>query len=149
MKKKKENKLIKKNNSRKLFLFFSIFDIIIITIGNVGEHMNNKGQALVEFVLILPVFLMILFVIVDFGTILNNKSMLENDSAEIIEMYKNGDSINDISKIYSTVKITSSSYKDKYTKIVIEKNVKLITPGMNRILDNPYPIKIERVISNA
>lgn len=111
--------------------------------------MNNKGQALIEFVLILPIFLMILFVIVDFGTIFNNKSMLENDSAEIIEMYKNGSSIQEINKIYSNVKISSSVYQTKYTKIVIKKDVKLITPGMNRILDNPYPIKIERIISNA
>ena len=31
--------------------------------------MNRKGQALIEFVLILPVFLMILFLVIDFGTI--------------------------------------------------------------------------------
>ena len=36
--------------------------------------LNNKGQALIEFVLILPIFLMILFVIIDFGMIFNAKS---------------------------------------------------------------------------
>ena len=35
--------------------------------------MNRKGQALVEFVLILPIFIMILFSIVDFGMIFNKK----------------------------------------------------------------------------
>lgn len=111
--------------------------------------MNRKGQALVEFVLILPIFLMILFVIVDFGTIFNNKSRLENDSADIIDMYKNGDSIKEIEDIYSDVSIDVSKYKDKYIKIVIEKDIKLITPGMNRILDNPFNIKIERVINDS
>ena len=38
-------------------------------IGEVGSDMNNKGQALIEFVLILPVFLFILFAVIDFGMI--------------------------------------------------------------------------------
>lgn len=111
--------------------------------------MNRKGQALVEFVLILPVFLMMIFAMVDFGTILNNKNMLENDSADIVEMYKNGSTIGEINDIYSGIIVRSNEYHGKYTKIFIEKDVKLITPGMNRVLSNPYKIKIERVISNA
>ena len=35
--------------------------------------MNNKGQALVEFVLILPVFIFILFAVYDIGMIFNKK----------------------------------------------------------------------------
>ena len=111
--------------------------------------MNRKGQALIEFVLILPVFLMILFVIVDFGVILSNKSKLEGISSDIVDMYKNGDTINEINKIYDDVKIDVSGYNSKYIKIVIEKDVDLITPGLNRILDDPYEIKIERVISGT
>lgn len=109
--------------------------------------MNRRGQALVEFVLILPVFLMILFVIVDFGTIINNKSRLENDSADIIDLYKNGSSIDEIKNIYQDTEITTESYKEKYIKVTIEKEINLITPGLERILDDPFPISIERVIS--
>ena len=36
--------------------------------------MNNKGQALVEFVLVLPIILMILFAIVDMGMIFTKKA---------------------------------------------------------------------------
>ena len=111
--------------------------------------MNRKGQALVEFVLILPVFLMILFIIVDFGTILNNKSRLENTSADIIEMYKNGETIENISAIYSDVSINVSNYKEKYKKVVIKKEVNLITPGLERILEDPFPIEIERVFNET
>ena len=32
-------------------------------IGEIGGNMNNKGQALIEFVLILPVFVFILFAV--------------------------------------------------------------------------------------
>ena len=49
-----------------IFLFLGEFDIIVM-IGEIGGNMNNKGQALVEFVLILPVFIFILFAVVDFG----------------------------------------------------------------------------------
>lgn len=111
--------------------------------------MNNKGQALVEFVLILPVFLMILFIIVDFGTILNNKSKLEGITTDIVDMYKNGDSIDEINSNYEDVKISANSYKDKYVKIVVEEEVNLITPGLDRILDSPYKIRIERFISET
>ena len=52
--------------------------------------MNRKGQALVEFVLILPIFILILFAVVDFGMILSKKSELENISVDIVSMIKNG-----------------------------------------------------------
>ena len=108
--------------------------------------MNRRGQALVEFVLIMPILIFILFVIVDFGNIFNNKSTLSSISDDIIDMYKNGESIEEIRDVYKDVKIDKSSYKDKYVKIKIEKDVNLITPGLNRILDDPFIIKIERVI---
>ena len=46
--------------------------------------MNRRGQALVEFVLILPVFLLILFTIVDFGNFLSTKNQLETESTDDI-----------------------------------------------------------------
>ena len=92
--------------------------------------MNRKGQALVEFVLILPVFILILFAIVDFGTILSKKNELENDSMDIVSLVKNGTTIEDIN-------------------ITITENVKVITPGLNLILGNPYKITVERVIPNV
>ena len=52
--------------------------------------MNKKrGQALVEFVIILPIFLFFLFAIIDFGKIISLKNQLESEMDEIIEEYKN------------------------------------------------------------
>ena len=51
--------------------------------------MNKKGQALVEFILILPVFIFLIFSVYDFGIIFNKKNALENISTDIIELYKN------------------------------------------------------------
>lgn len=110
--------------------------------------MNNRGQALIEFVLILPVFLFILFAVIDFGIIFNSKSNLENDSADIVELYRNGTLIEDIEVMYSDNDI--DIFDDgKYYKITISTSVNLITPGLNRILGDPYLISVERVIPYA
>lgn len=110
--------------------------------------LNNKGQALIEFVLILPVFLMILFVIVDFGMIFNAKSNLENTSNDIISMYKDNNDINNLKNIFNNYDIKIEEVSN-YKKIIITDKVNLITPGLNIILDNPYEIKVERVVTNA
>ena len=75
--------------------------------------MNRKGQALVEFVLILPIFIMILF-----------------------------------SKEYPKVDIKLTN-EEKYTIVEISTKVNIITPGLNRVLGNPYIVKVERKIPNV
>ena len=107
--------------------------------------MNNKGQALIEFVLILPVFLFILFAIIDFGIIFNAKSNLENDSANIIDLFKNGTSLDELENLYDDNKINISN-NDNYYTFSISTSVNLITPGFNRIFGDPYIINVERVI---
>lgn len=110
--------------------------------------MNRKGQALVEFVLILPIFILMLFAIVDFGMILSKKNELENISVDVVTMIKNSDNIDDIKNLYPKVEININS-DDKYTKIIISDDVDIMTPGLNRILGNPYNIKVERTIPNV
>ncbi len=109
--------------------------------------MNRKGQALVEFVLILPVFILILFAIVDFGTILSKKNELENDSIDIVLLINNGTNIDEIKSKYSDLDIDLKDV-DKYTEIKITKSINIITPGLNLVLGNPYKVIVERVIPN-
>ena len=111
--------------------------------------MNRKGQALIEFVLIIPVLLFILLAIFDFGMILSNKNNLSSISNDIVSMYKNGETIADINNEYKDIKITVIPYKSKYKKIIIEKDIKVFTPGLSNILGNPFKAKIERVITDA
>ncbi len=109
--------------------------------------MNNKGQALVEFVLILPIFIIILFTIIDFGIIINTKNTLENDSIDIVELIKKDEDIEKIKSLYKNINITIT-IDNNYKRISLEEPVKINTPGLNRILSNPYMVKIERVIYN-
>lgn len=121
---------------------------IIVMIGKIGGNMNRKGQALIEFVLILPVFLFILFAIIDFGVIFNAKNNLENDSIDIINLYNNGTSIEEIKELYKDNEIKISREKNYYI-FNITTSVNVITPGLNKILGDPYKIKVERVVPYA
>lgn len=111
--------------------------------------MNRKGQALVEFVLILPIFLMILFAIVDFGNLLHSKNELQNQSTDIIRFIQNGNDLQEVSNMYSDVEIQVTSYQEDYQKITLTEQIHLITPFLDRILGNPCPIEVERIIPNA
>lgn len=110
--------------------------------------MNRKGQALVEFVLILPIFIMILFSIVDFGMIFNKKNELENISIDIINLLNNNNKIEEIQKEYPKVDIKLTN-EEKYTIVEISTKVNIITPGLNRVLGNPHIVKVERKIPNV
>ena len=48
---------------------------------------SNKGQALVEFVIILPITLILIFCVIDFGRIISLKSDLE--SKILVPLVKN------------------------------------------------------------
>lgn len=111
--------------------------------------MGRKGQALIEFVLILPVFLMILMAIVDFGNLLYSKNELQNQSTDIIRMIQNNDELDEISQVYPEVDIKMESYKEDYQKVILASKVDLITPFLDRILGNPCQVDVERVIPNV
>ena len=89
--------------------------------------MNNKGQALVEFVLILPIFIIILFTIIDFGTIINTKNTLENDSIDIVELIKKDEDIEKIKSLYKNINITIT-IDNNYKRISLEEPVKINNP---------------------
>ena len=110
--------------------------------------MNRKGQALIEFVLILPVLILILFIIFDFGNIFYSKYELQNQSMEIVRLVKDNKTIDDITDIYSKLDIEINTYKEDYKKITLTKELDLITPLLDNILDDPYLIKVERIIPN-
>ena len=107
--------------------------------------MNRKGQALVEFVLILPFFIFLLFAVYDFGMIFNTKNKLENDSTDIALLYKSGKSLDEIKNIYTDISIDVTR-DNGYDNVLVKDNVKLITPGLNRVLGNPYQVEVKRYI---
>ena len=110
--------------------------------------MNRKGQALVEFVLILPIFMIILFAIVDFGMILSSKNELENISIDVVSMIRNNSNIEEIRTLYPELTI-DMDIDSSYITVKIYKNVDVMTPGLNLVLGDPYMIEVERIIPNV
>lgn len=113
--------------------------------------MKRNGQALIEFIIILPVLIVLLLGVVDFGIIFIKKSSLENNLDEVTEIWKNTKSLNEINTYLNKVdkKIQFDIRDlDNDIELSLESNVDINTPGLNKVLGNPYKIKVSRVIYN-
>lgn len=104
----------------------------------IGEaSMSNKGQALIEFILIMPVMVYLILVFVDFSLILSTKNKLDNNVSNLVMEYK------------ETGLCPSEAlceFSDKYEKITVKEKYVPKTPGLSLILKDPYYIKSERVV---
>ena len=113
--------------------------------------LEEKGQALIEFVLILPILIMLIFAVIDFGNIFVNKNELESALGLI-----NGNDISlfDYDNIYSLVNkertkkidVSLEAIEDNYIKIILMRKIDIITPGLNLIIDDPYVVSTFRVV---
>lgn len=107
--------------------------------------MNKSGQALVEFILILPLVLMIIFVVIDFSNVFYQKNRLENTVNEIVSLKENRISDSTIKNKYKDEIISYKNFGNNLT-IKVSKEVKLVTPLSSFFFDNPYKISTERTI---
>ena len=104
---------------------------------------NRKGQALVEFVLLIPVIILIIFGMIEMGNMLREKYLLENHLDTSITMYKEDkEELIDVYKDNNDFDIYFTSSGNLITAH-ISKKIKLITPGLN-IISNPYTINSTR-----
>jgi Flp pilus assembly protein TadG len=102
---------------------------------------KNSGQALIEFVIILPIILVILLYIIEFGRITLKKYELESNMELIAELYKDNkqEEMNDyINTNNIKIEITKNN---ELTTIIIRKNIKTNMPLINRILGNNIETK--------
>ncbi len=110
---------------------------------------SRKGQALVEFVLILPIIIMILCIIIDFSTVFYKKNHLEGVLNDTVSYVSSKKEVSDLSGFLRDDKITGSIKRDNlYITITLKENVTLITPFANLFFDNPYTISTKRMILN-
>lgn len=107
---------------------------------------SNKGQALIEFIMILPVLLIILISIIDFGNIILKKYSLENEIDTVNEMYKSGNA--DDIYIYLNKKNISINFskEEKFTNIKLSKDIKLSSPVLIIIFGKDYKITTEKSV---
>lgn len=112
--------------------------------------MQKKGQALVEFVIILPVFIMLVLGVIDIGKILYSKIILEEQISDVISLYQGGKNEREIvDKLALEDDVFLKIENDnEYINFNLTKEIDIITPGLNFIFNNPYQLKVSRSIDN-
>ena len=107
---------------------------------------NKKGQALVEFVLILPILLLFLFVIIDFANIYYSKNHLEGVISDVVTFVENGKTTDEIYSSLDDEYFLDIKTSDGYVTVKLSKEVDLITPMASIIFGEPYKIYTQRTI---
>ena len=97
--------------------------------------MNKKGQALIEFIIILPIFIMMMLAVFDCVRIYSEKSKLEGILEDVIL-----DSGN-----YSDINVTKNNV-NKGTEYVVSKKVDIVSPIVSVVTGNKYNIVVKRIV---
>ena len=102
---------------------------------------DNKGQALIEFIMILPLILLILMYIIEFGRITLKKHELESNLDLIVELYEEKKQP-ELNTYLENNNITINYRKqNELTTIEISKNINSNVPLINRIIGNNITTK--------
>ncbi len=97
---------------------------------------NNKGQALIEFTMILPVILLLIIYIIEFGKITLKKIELESNMDLIVTLYEEKKQ-DDINSYINQNNIHISYIKEnELTTLILTKNIDSKLPLVNRIIGN-------------
>ena len=110
------------------------------------DNMNKQGQALVEFILILPVLLLIVLATIDIGNIFLNKYDLNNDLEIVTDLYKNNDPKNlGVYLANKNLSLSDESNNGMIT-LTLKKNIQIQDPILIKILGKNYEIKTAKTI---
>ena len=107
---------------------------------------NNKGQALVEFIIVLPILLLLIMCIIDLGNIFVKKYSIENDMDVIYDMYRANNNT-EINNYVKEKELEINYEKDgEFVIINLSKTTKINTPILNNILGHDYKIEVSKTI---
>lgn len=109
---------------------------------------NKKGQALIEFVLLLPIIVILIFSSIDVLNLILKKNDLNtrlNDEIVLLENKKETISDLEIRLESENIDITFKQH-DEYVTVIATKEIKWISPITTAILKN-YTIQAKRVIT--
>ena len=113
---------------------------------------TERGQAVVEMALVLPILLMLVFGIIEFGRILNTYMIVTNLSregaregavggtdAQIIEVVENGANL-DVSLINTVIDPLSAAPRPRGSSVtvIVSYDVDIIAPVIGTLIGDPY-----------
>ena len=107
---------------------------------------NERGQALIEFLMIVPILLLIIMAVFDFGNILYHRYELENHMDFIADLYES-DKQEELDSYLSKYGLIMEVNRERdYQVIYVKRKVSISTPGLSKVLGNPYSISTSRAL---
>lgn len=115
---------------------------------------NNRGQALVEFALILPVLMLLVVGVMEFGLIINQymvvaeaaregarSAALGGSDAAVTTVVKTAASQIDVSKLTVTISPTTTRVRGNGVTVTVKKPVKAITKLMSPFFPTGFAVQ--------
>ena len=99
--------------------------------------MNKKGQALIEFIIVIPIFVMLLLAAFDVVKIIQTKITLETTLEDII--------LDESTKIDETIKY-KKDINEKEVTYRLSKEINITSPFITIVTDNKYLVSVERTL---
>lgn len=121
---------------------------------------NEQGQAVVEMALVLPVLLLILFGIVEFGRVFNAYLVVTQAAregarlgavgatdSEIVAEVQSASPTLDSAKVAVSIS-PAAAYRTRgqYITVAVEYPVKIIAPGLNMVLGDTFVVRSQTVM---
>ena len=108
--------------------------------------MKEKGQALVEFILIMPIILLVFVALIDIGNIFMQKYNLNNNLETVADLYQN-DSGKELKAYIAKEEIGyEENTNNDLTTITVKKDIKITAPGLSQVLGKNYTIEASKTI---
>ncbi len=109
---------------------------------------NRRGQALIEFILIIPILAIFILGMFDIGNILYKKYQLENRLDYIVDLYEEN-ALNTMNAYIQKEGLSINiQHEQDYTTISLLKGVSFVTPGASKIFGSNYMLSTNRVVVN-
>lgn len=107
---------------------------------------NERGQALIEFLMIVPVVLIIIMAVLDFGNILYHRYELENHLDFIADLYQN-EKETELEEYLQKYNLSMEINRESdYQILYVKRKLSISTPGLGKILGDPYSISSSKTI---
>ncbi|MHC1717122.1 MAG: TadE/TadG family type IV pilus assembly protein [Acidaminococcaceae bacterium] len=119
---------------------------------------NNRGQTLVELALVLPVLVALIFGMTDFGRVINGYlaateasregariAALREDNSTVEAAVRNASPSLNQSNL-TVITIPETRVRGESVTVTVIYNVDIITPLINTMLTNPYPINCQTIM---
>ena len=107
---------------------------------------NERGQALIEFLMIVPILFLIIMAVFDFGNILYHRYELENQVDFVANLYEEEKQEELDSYLSKHNLIIEVNRETDYQVIYIKKKISITTPGLGKILGDTYSISTSKIL---